>query len=155
MKIRSIFILVAILGSGLCLTQRSTAALSLPWHTVDGGGGASISNDGRFSVSGTVGQPDAGVSASPQHSLYGGFWPLFAAQTEGNPSLRIFLANPSTAVVAWPSPSTGWVLQQNTNSLSSLNWSNVSAAIQDDGAEKSVSVPVSGDLKFFRLRFGL
>lgn len=58
----------------------------------------------------------------------------------------------NTVAVSWPSPSTGWNLQQNTNSVSSLNWSNVTATIQDDGTTKTLIVnPPTGN-RFYRLR---
>jgi hypothetical protein len=71
----------------------------------------------------------------------------------GAPRLAIAL-NPqlSTINVSWPSPSTGWDLQQNTNSVSSVNWSNVTATIQDDGTTKTLIVnPPTGN-RFYRLQ---
>jgi hypothetical protein len=68
-----------------------------------------------------------------------------------SPSLTIRRTTTNTIAVSWPSPSTGFVLQQNTNGLSSVNWSNVTVGIQNDGTTKSISVsPASGD-RFFRL----
>jgi len=50
------------------------------------------------------------------------------------------------------SPSTGWNLQQNTYSVSSLNWSNVTGTIQDDGTTKTLVVnPPTGN-RFYRLK---
>ena len=124
---------------------------SIDWFTIDGGGGTSTG--GVYSVSGTIGQPDAGVvMTGGNYSLTGGFWSLYAVQTPGAPLLTITL-NPqlSTINVSWPSPSTGWLLQQNTNSVSSVNWSNVTATIQDDSAMKTVVVnPPTGN-RFYRL----
>jgi hypothetical protein len=86
------------------------------------------------------------------YSLTGGFWSLIAAvQTSGAPLLSIFRTATNTVVVSWPSPSTGWNLQQNTNSVSSLNWSNVTATIQDDGTTRTLIVnPPTGN-RFYRL----
>jgi hypothetical protein len=118
---------------------------------VDGGGGTSTG--GVYTVSGTIGQPDAGAMGGGNFTLEGGFWGTIAAiQTHGAPLLTITL-NPqlSTINVSWPSPSTGWELQQNTNSVSSLNWSNVTPTIQDDGATKTLIVnPPTGN-RFYRL----
>jgi hypothetical protein len=44
----------------------------LTWHTIDGGGGTS--SGGGFMLSGTIGQPDAGVMSNEQFTLAGGFW---------------------------------------------------------------------------------
>jgi hypothetical protein len=47
---------------------------TIPWYTIDGGGGTS--SGGAVVLSGTIGQPDAGVVMSNgQVSLAGGFWP--------------------------------------------------------------------------------
>ena len=45
---------------------------NLAWFTVDGGGGAS--SGGLYTLSGSVGQPDAGVLAGGSYTLAGGFW---------------------------------------------------------------------------------
>jgi hypothetical protein len=46
----------------------------LSWHTIDGGGGTSTGGD--LSLSGTMGQPDAGVMSNGPFTLVGGFWAL-------------------------------------------------------------------------------
>jgi len=139
-----------LLHSSFCLS--AWGQFSINWHTIDGGGGTSTG--GVYSVSGTVGQPDAGEAMTGGNfSLTGGFWSLVSVvQTPGAPLLTITL-NPqlSTLNVSWPSPSTGWTLQQNTNNVSSLNWSNVTATIQDDGATRALIVnPPTGN-RFYRL----
>jgi hypothetical protein len=67
------------------------------------------------------------------------------------PVLSIFRTTTNTVAVSWPSPSTGWTLQQNSNSVSSLNWSNLAATIQDDGTNKTLIInPPTGN-RFYRL----
>ncbi len=44
----------------------------LSWWTVDGGG--STSSGGGYTLTGTIGQPDAGVLAGGGYALAGGFW---------------------------------------------------------------------------------
>ncbi len=64
-------ILIGLLAAGAALAQGS--GLQVPWYTVDGGGGHSAG--GGYSVSGTIGQPDAGPSLGGDgFSLSGGFW---------------------------------------------------------------------------------
>ena len=63
----------------LAVLSAGSAAVAQPfainWYTIDGGGGTSTG--GTFTLSGTIGQPDA--SATPMtggtFSLSGGFWP--------------------------------------------------------------------------------
>jgi len=45
----------------------------LSWYTIDGGGGRSSGGD--FTLTGTIGQPDAAYSAGGDYELLGGFWP--------------------------------------------------------------------------------
>src|SRR5262245_49141245 len=69
---------------------------SIDWFTVDGGGG--ISAGGGYSLDGSTGQPDAGVTLSGGlFSLTGGFWNIVAGQTPGEPTLKIFLTATNTA----------------------------------------------------------
>jgi hypothetical protein len=74
--------------SVLAVLASSGAAWAQPainWYTIDGGGGTSTGTNGSttFSLSGTIGQHDAGPAAGPMtgtngtvtFSLVGGFWP--------------------------------------------------------------------------------
>jgi uncharacterized membrane protein len=45
---------------------------SIPWWTADGGGGTSSGTG--YSLSGTIGQADAGAMSGGNYSLAGGFW---------------------------------------------------------------------------------
>jgi hypothetical protein len=129
---------------------QSGGGYDLSWHTIDGGGGTSTG--GVYSVSGTIGQPDASTMSGGNYTLQGGFWSLIAAvQTPGAPLLSIFRTTTDTVAVFWPSPSTGWNLQQNTNSVSSVNWSNVTTTIQDDGTIKTLIVNPPAGNRFYRL----
>jgi len=144
-----------ILPSALCLFSSAfclcaQAQYSIDWSTIDGGGGTSTG--GVYAVTGTIGQPDAGAMSGGNFTLEGGFWGVIAAvQTPGAPLLTIFRTITNTVAVSWPSPSTGWDLQQNTNSVSSLNWSNVTAIIQDDNTTKTLIVNPPAGNRFYRL----
>jgi hypothetical protein len=122
---------------------------TIDWSTIDGGGGTSTGS--VYSITGTIGQPDVGTMSGGHYTIEGGFWSIIAAgQTPGAPWLTVIRLGASV-IIAWPSPSTGWNLQQNTNSVSSLNWSNVTATIQDDGTTKMLIVnPTTGN-RFYRL----
>jgi hypothetical protein len=134
----------------LLLAFSAFTQYSIDWHTIDGGGG--ISTGGVYSVSGTIGQHDAGgPMTGGNYSVVGGFWSLYAVQTPGAPALRIFLTGTNTAIVAWPAPSTGWTLQSNTN-LVSTNWVNVTNAIAVVASENQVTIAPPAGNRFFRLK---
>jgi hypothetical protein len=94
---------------------------SIDWYKVSGGGGTSTG--GQYSVSGTIGQPDAsGAMTGGNYSLTGGFWALYAVQTPGAPLLTITYAG-NQAIVSWSPSVTGWTLQTNNN-LATPTWGN-------------------------------
>lgn len=141
-----------LLHSAFCPRARGQT-YTIDWSTIDGGGGTSTGV--VCSVTGTIGQPDAGTLSGGQYTLQGGFWGVIAAvQTPGAPLLSIARTTTNTVAVTWPSPSTGWTLQQNTNSVSSVSWSNVTSGIQDNGTTKSVIINPPAGNRFFRLRSG-
>jgi hypothetical protein len=67
------------------------------------------------------------------------------------PSLTIQRTTTNTIVVSWPSTATGFGLQQNTNGLSSVNWSNVAVGIQIVGTNKTLIVNPTSGTRFYRL----
>ena len=76
MKRKWLFSLLLLVLALALLGVASASALTtygLAWWTVDGGG-ARASN-GSYSLDGTLGQPDAGVSSGGRYTLSGGFWP--------------------------------------------------------------------------------
>jgi hypothetical protein len=126
------------------------AQYSIDWHTIAEGGGTSTG--AVYSVSGTIRQPDPGKMSGGGYTIDGGSWGIVAAvQTPEAPLLSIALTTTNTVAVFWPSHSTGFVLQQNTNGATSVNWSNVIITPADDGATKTIieNPPVGN--RFFRL----
>jgi hypothetical protein len=139
-------LVVAVLSPSVLLAQ----AYFIDWFTIDGGGGTSTG--GVYSVSGTIGQPDAGgPMTGGQYSLTGGFWALYVVQTTGAPLLSIRLTTTNTAQVYWTSPSIGWNLQVNTN-LTTTNWVAPLETVTDDGTIKYIIVnPPTGN-RYYRLK---
>jgi hypothetical protein len=123
---------------------------SINWFKVSGGGGASAG--GSYQVSGTIGQHDAGgpMTGGP-YSLTGGFWALYAVQILGAPKLTITLTTTNTAMVSWPSPSTGFNLQQN-NDLTTVNWVTPAEPVTDNGTIKYIIVNPPVGNRFYRLK---
>jgi hypothetical protein len=124
---------------------------SIDWSTIDGGGGTSTA--GVFSVSGTIGQPDAGAMSGGPYAVQGGFWGLIAAiQTPGAPLLRIINTGTNAVAVVWPSTPTTFTLQQNTD-LNTTNWVSVGVVPNDDGTNRSVIISPTAGNRFFRLQW--
>jgi hypothetical protein len=118
---------------------------SVDWHKITGGGGTST--DSVFSVTGTIGQPDAsGAMSGGNYSLTGGYWSLISVvQTPGAPLLTIAHVGNQT-VIAWDTSVTGWTLQTNAN-LATGTWGNYAGQVISNSATNS---PSTGNL-FFRL----
>jgi hypothetical protein len=125
---------------------------SIDWFTIDGGGGTSTGS--VYSVSGTIGQPDAsGAMSGGNFSVTGGFWSLIAVvQTSGAPLLTITL-NPqlSTVTISWPSPATGFVLQQNPD-LATANWTTSGFTVSSNSTTMSITITSPTGNLFFRLK---
>jgi hypothetical protein len=105
-------ILTFIILTFLTLSTAS-AQYAILWHTIDGGGGTSTG--GVCSVSGTIGQHDAGPTmTNGQYAVTGGFLALpKVIQTEGSPTLTIVAAGAGQAQISsTPATGTDWVLQQ-------------------------------------------
>ncbi len=63
----------------------SAQSFDLSWFTIDGGG-AMFTAGGDFELSGTIGQPDAGMAMSGgSFELIGGFWPGAGASPPCDP----------------------------------------------------------------------
>jgi len=57
----------------VAISTASDTRYQLNWSTIDGGG--RMSTGGTYTLTGTIGQPDAAYSAGAQYELLGGFWP--------------------------------------------------------------------------------
>jgi hypothetical protein len=121
----------------------------IDWYKVAGGGGMNCTG-GVYAVSSTSGQHDAGSMTGGRYGLVGGYWAIISAvPMPGAPTLTITLTPTNTVMVSWPSPSTGWNLQQN-NDLNTANWG-AAPAPTDNGTSKYIIVnPPTGN-RFYRL----
>ncbi len=61
-----------LLGVTSAITATQADGYRIEWWTLDNGGGESAA--GRYSLAGTIGQPDAGVVRGGVYELEGGFW---------------------------------------------------------------------------------
>jgi hypothetical protein len=132
-------------------TSVRAQSYSIDWFTIDGGGGTSTG--GVFSVSGRIGQSDAGHMSGGNYTLDGGFWEMFAAvQTPGAPLLRVFSTTTNTVVLAWPVSSTIFSLQQESG-LSPANWGPVTNSASIVGTENQVIIAAPAGNRFYRLKY--
>jgi hypothetical protein len=142
------WLLVAIFATGMPGLNHAQD-LNVNWFTVDGGGGTS--SGGAFSVSGTTGQPDAGVLSGDSYGIQGGFWSnVSILQTSGAPILRIQLVG-SSAILSWPVGVAGFSLEE-TTVPSNGPWSPTPQPVLDTVVDHTVTVPVINLSKVFRLR---
>lgn len=82
--ILTLLVMLVLAATSMALAQDS--GYTLPWWTSDGGGGDS--RGGGYSLSGTIGQPDADILSGGNYLLEGGFWGGGSLVT---PPLRIYL----------------------------------------------------------------
>jgi hypothetical protein len=140
-------------GGVLALAVSVTWAqnFAIDWFTIDGGGGTSTG--GVYSITGTIGQPDAGRLTGGGFTLEGGFWGVAAAiQTPGAPLLSVTRTNGSVRI-SWPLPAAGWSLGR-TNQLTGLPgaWPPVPPPYLTNAGVISITVPAAAGNQFFRLQ---
>lgn len=126
---------------------------SIDWFTIGGGGGTATG--GIYTVSGTVGQPDAGKMSGGSYTVEGGYWSVVAAiQTPGAPLLSIIRTN-GGVVVSWLLPATGWFLDETVTLFGSpVPWSQVPVQqYQTNSTDVHITAPAPtiGN-RFYRLK---
>jgi hypothetical protein len=122
----------------------ANAQYAIDWFTIDGGGG--VSGGGNYSLSGTIGQPDAGAMTGGGYTLEGGFWPGVVVPSIGEaPTLFIQLSGVSV-FVSWSPATPGFSLEQ-SSTLLPLSWGAAPGA-----GTNPVVIPLSTGTRFYRLR---
>lgn len=126
----------------------SGQSYSINWYKIAGGGGTSTG--AQYTVSGTIGQPDASTPMTGgNYSLTGGFWAFISVvQTPGAPTLYIRQSG-KTVTVYWQDVS-GWTLQQNNSLTAPLNWSPNTSWTTSNGTNILNLTSPTGNL-YFRL----
>jgi hypothetical protein len=143
------FALAAAIFIGCHWLQAIAQNYSIDWYKIADGGGTSAG--GPYSVSGTIGQHDAGGQmVGANYSLTGGFWSLIAAvPAPGLPSLTIS-QSANTVTISWPATGS-YILLQNAN-LATGNWTTNTAPVSMANGTNSITIsPPVGNL-FFRLK---
>jgi len=142
---KRITILLLLLLPVLCPAQ----TYSINWHKIAGGGG--LSSGGNYSINGTIGQSDAGLTMTGgSYALTGGFWSLISlVQSVGLPNLSISFAG-NQVVISWPATGT-YTLQQNNNLAASASWVTSGYSINTVNGLSSVTISAPTGQLFFRL----
>ena len=120
----------------------------LDWFTLDGGGGTSIGNG--YSLSGTIGQPDATTSSGGAFKLEGGFWPAFETNRTNSLNLRIGRM-PTGVVIAWSVYHPGYKLEA-AALLPTNHWVEIPIEPVISGFDYTVLLPADPAQRYFRLR---
>jgi hypothetical protein len=127
------------------------AQYSIDWISIDAGGGTSTG--GVYTISGIIGQPDAGTMTGGNFALAGGFWSIIAAiQTPAAPLLSITRTNTSV-ILSWPAAAASYSLEQTPIlPCSPSTWNTVTTGqYQTNAAEIRVVMPLPPGTMFFRL----
>ena len=143
--------LVSAMAVWVILTISTSAQpFSIDWSTVDGGGGGGSA--GSYSITGTIGQPDAGATmANAPYAVQGGFWSVLGTR----PTLSLWIEG-NNVVVVWPVTASDCHLQQtdnlgNTNNLGVPVWSDVRQVPSVVGGEFQVTLPQPVLEQYYRL----
>ena len=138
--------------AALSLAVAAHGQFSIPWFAMDGGGGTSAG--GTFTLSGTVGQPEAApMLAGGAFTLEPGFWSsVTVQQMPGAPTLKIQLVANGLAVISWPATVAGFVLEETAAAGLPYGWTNTLQPVVDTATEHTVTVPANGN-KCFRLKW--
>lgn len=124
---------------------------SIDWYKIAGGGGTSTG--GVYTVSGTIGQADAGAMSGGNYSLTGGYWALASAvQQPGAPFLFITRFG-SNAIISWAVSTTTFVLERNNNLAATVGWAAVSPVPSSTNGFNYVTNTISAGNNFYRLRY--
>lgn len=146
--LRTIFLFLSV-AVGACF-----AAFTLPWSTLDGGGGKSVGTTPGgtvFTVTGTIGQFDttASPAAGGTHTVVGGFWAHVINRPDPDyPDLTIVRQPNGDASIQWQGDAAGWQVQTSTDLI---QWGNIGGTISTNGV---LTVPYDPQVpkRFFRLK---
>jgi hypothetical protein len=141
MKLPTSILTAWILGS--CAIGQAQSH-SVTWYSLDSGGGNS--SGGRFSLSGTLGQLDAGILSGGLFTLAGGFWALTPDTKATNVPTLFISRSAGQILVSWVPALSGYVLQTNSG-LTAAGWGD-----SVTGTTNPATVGANTPALFFRLR---
>jgi len=83
-------------------------------------------------------------------SIDGGFWGIVAPISSPVPKLTVTRSG-ADIVICWPSPSSGFLLEQNST-LDPGGWTTVGTTPSDDGTTKCITISPPTGTHFYRLK---
>ena len=126
----------------------SAQTYSVDWFSIDGGGGTSTG--AVYSVSGSIGQPDAGTMTGGGYLLVGGFWGVVSALQMADAPLLSTERLPGGVRVYWSNSATGFVLEHSLSVTGA--WSQVAFPYHTNATDISISLSPPMGNRFYRLR---
>ncbi len=138
------------LGVVLVVALVACPAQDSPARSIASGGGTS--SGGNFTIIGTIGQADAGLSAGGAFAVEGGFWGgAYAVQSIEAPFLSVAGAG-TNALFTWPDANGSFVLESANSLTAPVTWSLVPNAPVDSNGQRTVTLPGTSGIRFYRLR---
>ena len=138
------------MAAGLVTAVVAWSAPDSPSHSIASGGGTSAG--GSFIISGTIGQADAGLSAGGTFAVEGGFWGgAYAVQSIGAPFLSV-TGSATSVLFTWPDANGSFVLESANSLTAPVTWFLVPNAPVDSNGQRSVTLPGTSGVRFYRLR---
>lgn len=133
------------------VTLTASAQYQIDWYTIAGGGG--VSTGGVYSVSGTIGQSDAGTMSGGNYTLQGGFWSMLGVvQSPSAPFLTLTRAG-GHVVLSWPVSGTAFNLQSTPLLSGNPAWSGVTPVPVVISGTNYVTNTIAPGKTFYRLSY--
>lgn len=153
LSVRGPLLAVTLAWIGATSTRSFGVDFAVDRSVISSGGGTST--NGAFSITGTLGQPDAGPRLTGGvFTVDGGFWgAVTLQQTPGAPLLTLqHLKVSGTLFFSWPITAESYVLDSSPLVGPAASWTPVSASVQLDGQHRTVTLPQQPGQRYFRLR---
>jgi len=128
----------------LILAGPARAQYAIDWFTIDGGGGTS--SGGNFTLTGTIGQPDAGTMTGGSYTLEGGFWPGIIVPSSGETPTLFIQQSGANVIISWSPSTSGFSLEQ-SSTLLPLSW-----GVSPGGGANPATIPLGSGPTFYRLK---
>ena len=73
LTIVALVLTLSLINAPASAAPRTTPGYTIDWYTIDSGGAMNLQG-GSYTLSGTIGQPDAGTLSGGNYQLNSGFW---------------------------------------------------------------------------------